>query len=564
MQVLEAEIVEEIEEEEDEISELTQTKSFKDVGRIPLKSQLTSIYVYKDGKKYDLRDLIDYTDKRTIKFLSKTNFLETIFQLNSDVSRHYLHQIFSELLDKKSLTRTEVIMRLSDITTMIRPAAQLAKAPERYEKRLKGKKVESPINQASPFYPIIEEITLKTQLELLYQEQIMRLLEKIFNISAGKADTMRRSFEKNDSKKLEVLKNEFWLLWRNKATVEQCKEFWNYLLSVSGYLFNLSHAVSYSYNTYQTAYIKCTPELSLAICMDIYSDKLPKVKTYLREATEIGIKVKLPRFNQCYDKPTADLKSHTIFLANSGMKGIGIAASNRLSKRNDFTTVDEFLSYMHKNKVNKAVISILIKIGFFDDVMEQFNNEGEFLNDYHKVWSYIDNFFTKRQEIREKKLIKKYGKFIYKPKKDEIMFQEDGVGNTCIVEVIEKVWDLGEYNQVYKSLKWENFFNQLAILGYPLIDIETMYNRDLDENEKIILIESVKNQTKTTSRGEYKFSLVRDISGNSYFFGNKFFPLSSGFVAQITISKSSRGTKIESFRELAFIETIKPTTKKSK
>lgn len=516
-----------------------------------------SIFIFKNDKKIDLRDFIDYTDKKTINLLSSANYLLGVFQLSSKVSMTYLKQMFAILQNDNDLSEFKVIQRLSDITTMIRPSCQESNAPIRYKDRLLGKEVETPIASKSIFFPIVSSVTQKTLLELIYQEQIMELLEKIFDVSAGKADTMRRAFEKKDSKKLNEFKKLFWDIWKNKATKEECKEFWEYLLSVSGYLFNLSHAVSYSYNTFQTAYIKTYPAYLLSIIMNHFSTDPVKMKQCLAEAIHRNINVHIPKFNNCYTQVTASEDQQDIYLSLNMLKGIGETVAKKISKKNDFKTLDDFLHYCSKNGINKTAIMTLIKIGFFDDIFAQEqlkdSKEANYMPIRAMICNYINEFKTFEDREEPKKYIKKYSSWIYKEKKGEEIIQDKEMSVT--VRTYKKVWDLDEYIVKNKNSIINDFLTQLELLSVPILSLDNIYKEhyleEVDEDviQKIILIESVRNANK----GNYVYSIITDIEGQTYFLSSKHLSYDKGFVLRIIYKEGDRGNKLINYTQIDYI-----------
>lgn len=512
--------------------------------------QISTIY---DKNGIDLRDKINYTDIKTLQYLSLAQNLLTIFQLNSAVSADYLRKFFKPLvlqfiedMINNKLTEEEVIMRLSDITTMIRPACQKSGVPERYLKRLQGKYCEHLIPKSNYFHSFIIKNTEKTQFELLYQEQIMGLIKDIFEVSYGIADQYRRYLEKNDEKKLNELKQIFWNKYKKIASKQDCADFWQYLLDAGGYLFNLSHAVSYSYNTYQTAFCKVYPQVALANALNIYSDKSDKVQAFLKEAVKIGINVKLPKINNSYLLNKGDIDKNTIFLSTKSVKGIGDIASNQISKNNNFTSLEHFANYCYETKgIHKGIIEILIKIDYFSDFIDM-NQE--------QIWNWFNNYHYKTQESRDKKFIKKYNKAIYKPKKDEVIIEENE--NTAIVEISTKAFDLSEFKQKFKRKNMNIYFNEITYLGYPLIDLNQVYNLSLNDDERIIIVDECITR-KGGKTGNYLFTLLKDIEGNTYFYSGKHLHLSSGSVLKISFNESIKGLNLLSFEQIDYIDMNK-------
>lgn len=530
-----------------------------------------SIFIKRNNKNVDLRTLIKYNCDKTIKYLAEGKYLTGIFQLNKQTSANMLKTIFAHLLlekDIKDIVETDVINRLSDITTLIRPACIQAGADKRYYDRLCGKDVPTIIEKQSPFYQSFYEITHKTQLELLYQEQIMKIISFIFGVSDGKADNYRRAFEKGDSKKLDEYKKEFWGIWSQKLKESYdkkqiayyCGQFWNYLLLVSGYLFNLSHAVAYSYQTYITAYIKVTTALMIAITINRHSTDKDKITQLLSEAFKLNIKINLPKINQVYNEATPILgENNEVYLSCESIKGIGKSVSNKISSKNNFKSIDEFLKFASEIKLNKAVMSLLVKIGFFSP----------FNNDKQEVWKIIDNYCDIVREEREMKLIKKYNRYIYKPKKGETIVKEDVVNAKAIVEVSEKKWDMGIYENKFTKDFWNEYFLQKELIGFPLISIASLYSNyevePLIENElEQYLRESGKKLSSDTvyrdiiivnnirygEKGNFKWSILTDSQDNRYFISQKHVMLNENDILYIHYITSSKGNNLIDYQAI--------------
>ena len=529
-----------------------------------------SIFIKRNNKNIDLRSLITWNDPQTIRYLAEGKLLTGVFQLHKEQSAKMLKTIFAHLLlekDIKDITAVDVINRLSDITTLIRPACIDAGADKRYYDRLCGKKVETPVSGSSPFYQIFHDVTNKTQLELLYQEQIMKVLEFIFEISAGNADNYRRAFEKGDKVKLDKYKAEFWDKWNKKLEhlpkkerVYYCAEFWNYLLSVSGYLFNLSHALAYSQQTYITAYIKVTMALMIAITINRHSTDKDKITALLSEAFKAGINIHLPKLGQSYNEATPAFNNgqlDTVYLSSEAIKGIGKAVSNKISSRNNFNSIEDFLKFASKIKLNKAVMGLLVKIGFFS----------KFEHDKLKVWQAINDYCDITRETREMKLIKKYNRYIYNPKKGETLIKEDIENKIATVEIREKKWDMGEYEQKYQKDFWNEFFLQKELIGFPLVSISSMYsnyeeksyskeesfslfNSKIEVNSKIIIVQNIR--FGTTESG-FKWSIITDGHENKYFVSGKHAMINENDVLYIIYSENHKGKNIAQYNMIDHI-----------
>lgn len=481
---------------------------------------------YEQYKKYTVKikdaDEIPLNDLKTIKFLARGKNMLGIFQLSTFSTCQYLMEVMPILIRKYEetgfLRSDEVIKQISDITTIIRPSARNSGATERYLARLRGEIVRSPI-EGNYFFDMWKKHTSKTQHELLYQEHLMLLLDELLQLNnLGLSDVYRRIFEKGKIEKFAPLKQRFWDLYKTKTSVEQCKQFWQFLILNSGYSFNLSHAVSYSILSFQTAFLKvhCT-KYYIAVCInDCKSDqkmkKEQKIERFVQDAQDFGIKVFPPRINNSYPVTTADKKEDNIYLSAHILKGLGENISKYLAEKNDFKSIEEFLTWSNdiytyskdetgkekRHKIfNKTVYEVLTRMRFFD----QFNL------DRNEVAKVINNFTVSSEpEYREKEFKKtfngdkKFNNYAYKLKKHEVLYQD----YEKVCQVIIRKPLLADPIEVNMS----NFKAEMKYLAFPLSDFMLNYDKKipyyLKEKAGYVIVMGVKQAQK----GDYKYTNV--------------------------------------------------------
>lgn len=105
--------------------------------------------------------------------------------------------------------------------------------------------------------PAMEECLKDTYGMVVYQEQIMQLVQTLADFTPNESDRLRRAFMKRKEEDVAHFKN----LFIEKATTkgcerEQIEQMWEDWNRIGCYLFNKSHAVCYTLLGYQTAYLK--------------------------------------------------------------------------------------------------------------------------------------------------------------------------------------------------------------------------------------------------------------------------------------------------------------------
>ena len=81
---------------------------------------------------------------------------------------------------------------------------------------------------------------------------------------------------------------------------EKADELFSQMESFSGYAYNKSHAASYAFLTYRTAYLKCHyfAEYMSALLTSVLGKSLDKTAEYINECGKRGVKVLPPDINE--------------------------------------------------------------------------------------------------------------------------------------------------------------------------------------------------------------------------------------------------------------------------
>jgi DNA polymerase-3 subunit alpha len=149
------------------------------------------------------------------------------------------------------------------------------------------------------------------------------------------------------------------------------------------YLFNKSHATSYSLNSLITAWLKFYYPVEfyasvLSIQEDI--DKCVNYMSVIKE--EFGIDTIHPDINLSGEFFTPDPSNNVILFGLNSVKGVGEAALKNILSNQPFNSLEDFLNRCDTKSVNKKVIEALIKAG----AMDCFNpNRYELLNQYYEI-----------------------------------------------------------------------------------------------------------------------------------------------------------------------------------
>ncbi len=214
---------------------------------------------------------------------------------------------------------------------------------------------------------------------IVYQEQVMQILQKLAGYSLGQSDLIRRAMSK---KKMDVMIKEKDTFVSgdeernikgaiNNGVPKQTAELiFDKMIDFANYAFNKSHSACYAHVAYQTAYLKYyyKPEFYASLISSALSNQ-GMTSGYIESARREGIKVLSPNINESSYLFKAN-KNGEITYALSSIKGIGIDIIEHLvyerETNGNFKSLTDFIERMIKYNISKKAIENLIKVGAFD------------------------------------------------------------------------------------------------------------------------------------------------------------------------------------------------------
>ena len=220
-----------------------------------------------------------------------------------------------------------------------------------------------------PLRPILEP----TYGVIVYQEQVMQIVQTIGGFSLGGADLVRRAMGKKIVEEMDKLKGEFADGGVKKGYQRaHCEELFDLIVKFAGYGFNKSHSAAYAMITFYTSYLKCYyPTEFMSALLTSEKDNTEKVVRYVDEVKRMGYELVPPHINKSdlvFAPNTIDNKEVILF-GMGALKGAGdVAIKSIINARENtsFENLGDFISRIDGSKVNKRVIETLIKSGAFD------------------------------------------------------------------------------------------------------------------------------------------------------------------------------------------------------
>lgn len=221
--------------------------------------------------------------------------------------------------------------------------------------------------------PILEE----TYGVIVYQDQVLKLVQALAGFSLGKADILRRAMGKKDKQAMDSMYIEFMAGCKEREISEEsANKVWELLLPFAGYAFNKAHAVCYAILAYQTGYLKANyPTEYMAALLEVYRDKEDRVTNFIEECRRNKIAVLPPDVNRSslsFDIETKAPKGWqgAIRFGLAAIKGVGEKLVEGIlearSKEGPFTHLYEFCERTRASGLNRGSLEALIKAGALD------------------------------------------------------------------------------------------------------------------------------------------------------------------------------------------------------
>ena len=421
------------------------------------------------GIDLDLEN-VPLDDPKTYELLSRGDTLG-VFQLDGGPMRDLLRRMQPTCFDD-----------IVAVLALYRPGPMGMNAHNDYADRKNGRQ---PIK---PIHPELEEplrdILAETYGLIVYQEQIMRIAQKVAGFSLGRADVLRKAMGK---KKRDVLEKEFEGfsegMKANGFSDEAIKALWDTVLPFADYAFNKSHAAGYGLVSYWTAYLKANyPAEYMAGLLTSVGDDKDKAAVYLADCRRLGITVLPPDVNESAMNFTSvgdDIRYGLGAIRNVGANVVESIIKTRTEK-GKFTDFSDYLNKIDIVACNKKVTESLIKAGAFDSLGHP--RKGLFLVHGDAVESVLG---TKKAEAM--------GQF-------DLFGGADGMAGEAMDSVFSiKVPD-EEWDDKHK-LALEREMLGLYVSGHPLEGVAHLLANQVDTQIPAILDGEVANDAQVTVGG---------------------------------------------------------------
>jgi DNA polymerase-3 subunit alpha len=322
---------------------------------------------------------IPLDDAATLKAFNDAD-VYGVFQFEGDSTRNILKQMpyvdFEQLIS---------------CVTLSKPGPSRSGSATKYIAKMRGhEKVE-----CFDWHPILADITSKTYGQIIYQEQIIRILREFADFSAADANKCRAVVAK--SKGEQEFDKYFPLFEKGsagKVSPEQAKHLWESMKSFGRYAFNRAHAASYAVLGYWSMYMKVHHPAEFYICKLKHEDDKSKKVRLLNDAVKRGFEILPPVLGKS-GKTWAKEGDKKLRAGLMDIKNIGEKTAERLIE-------EKYTCHSDFNRKVKGINVGTLKTLEINKCFE----EDEHPDDFFKIHSYdvLDKIApnrTKAEDIKE-------------------------------------------------------------------------------------------------------------------------------------------------------------------
>ena len=242
--------------------------------------------------------------------------------------------------------------------------------------------------KAEFLHPVMEDVLAETHGVMVYQEQVMRILERLGDIELSKAYTCIKAISK---KKLEVIaafREQFLEGAQAKGLSKSAaSDMFGLIEKFAGYGFNKSHSTAYALLAFHTAYLKThypTEFMAALLSGDIPGRNFKKkdaLVEHIEDCRRMGIDVVAPDINTSGVDFT--VSNGQILFGLTAIKGCGEQAALAICKERQangpFSDLYDLCGRVDPSLVNKTAIESLAKAGALDALAGSGEHRGAIL-----------------------------------------------------------------------------------------------------------------------------------------------------------------------------------------
>ncbi len=377
-----------------------------------------------DDPEIDIHDIDRFKQDERIKDLLRNGKAIGCFYVESPAMRILLKKL-----------RVDSYLGLVAASSVIRPGVSSSGMMREYILRFRYPE------KRKEAHPVLQEIMPETFGVMVYQEDVIKVAHHYAGLTLGESDVLRRgmSGKFRSREEFQAVKQRFFDNCREMGRPDdEVKEIWRQTESFAGYAFAKGHSASYAVESYQSLFLKAYYPVEYMVATVNNGGGFYRRDLYLHEARMHGAEIEAPCVNT--SRGLTLVKGKTIYLGFTMIKSLDYRLIAQLESARDeggrFTDVYDFVK---RTGASLEQLILLIRIGAFRSCGKK-----------------------KKALLWEAYML---------------------LGQTKPKSPHPELFDLRPKSYTLPPLiqeQYEDAFDQLELLGFPLCDPFALMQRDID------------------------------------------------------------------------------------
>jgi len=230
-------------------------------------------------------------------------------------------------------------------------------------------------------HPIVDGVLDETYGVMVYQEQVMRILNRLGGIELASSYKCIKAISKKNHDVMAGYHDQFVEGAQTQGMPkDQAQGIWDLIEKFAGYGFNKSHSTAYGAIAYQTAYLKAHyPEEFMAALLSCGMESSERIFEHTDDARRMGIEILPPdinvsdvEFSLAVEEGENGNATRRISFGMGAIKGVGLVAVQALvDERNangKFRDIFDLCERVDPKVLTKATVETLVKAGALDSL----------------------------------------------------------------------------------------------------------------------------------------------------------------------------------------------------
>ncbi|MDC0175834.1 DNA polymerase III subunit alpha [Planctomycetaceae bacterium] len=221
-------------------------------------------------------------------------------------------------------------------------------------------------------HPIIDELLAETYGVMVYQEQVMRILNRVGGIELSSAYRCIKAISKKQLDVMRRYREEFVTgAAKQDMTEKLAIELFDMIEKFAGYGFNKSHSTAYGAVAYQTAYLKAHFPLEfMAALLSCEMEDTDRISEHIDDCRRMDLEIRPPSVN--HSKVEFQVEDDALRFGLAAIKGVGASAVAAIVAAREagepFLNIFDLTERVNPKALSKSVLETLVKSGALDEL----------------------------------------------------------------------------------------------------------------------------------------------------------------------------------------------------